>query len=69
MRGDGRFSQRWSHIDQSNVHKIYIIYYVYFRITKGNVTVTYSVDRRSEEEQAYVFFGDFLDDCEGKLSA
>jgi len=32
-------------------------------------TVTYSVDRRSEEEQAYVFFGNFLDDCEGKLSA
>ena len=28
-------------------------------------TVAYSVDRRSEEEQAYVFFGDFLDNCEG----
>ena len=30
-------------------------------------TVAYSVDRRSEEEQAYVFFRDFLDDCEGRV--
>ena len=30
--------------------------------------MTYSGDdQRSVEEQAYVFFGDFLDDCEGTV--
>jgi len=34
---------------------------------KEMFSVTYSVDQRSAEEQAYVFFGDFLDDCEGRV--
>lgn len=34
---------------------------------KGLLNVVYAVDRRQAEEQAYVFFGDFLDDCEGRV--
>ena len=32
---------------------------------KGLFAVTYSTnEKRTLEEQAYVYFGDFLDDCE-----
>ena len=54
-------------INDTFLYIIYIHTSLFTESLKELFTVTYSVDQRSVEEQAYVFFGDFLDDCEGTM--